>query len=245
MTHTGQEEHDALPAKQQRAMRDAQITTQHLAGLSVADIAAAHGLTSSRVRQVLANRAGLDDELRRRQQAEHRRLEKQALRWFEQHPAGTLDQAATALGVDTARARQLLGDRAARHQAPVGGWRRPRYTPAQVDAALAEFVADGGRRQADYESLHKARGWPSLSMVITHHGRWTAALAHALDQPVTPGGRQPRFTDTDLDHWIARYLHHTQPDAPSGRLVRSRIGTWPAIRARGMAVLVVDDGGRR
>lgn len=252
MTHGGQEDQDHLSPQQQRAMRDAQVVTQHLAGVPVAQIAATHGLTGSRVRQILAAHDGLDDELRRRQREHRRRLEKQALRWSQQHPAGTIDQAATALGVDTTHARQLLGDRAARHQAPVGGWHRPRYTPAQVDAALTAFVADGGRRQADYEALHASRGWPSLSVVITHHQRWSTALAHALGQPATPGGRRPRFTDADLDTWVARYLAHTptpwtlqgltgwlrtQAGAPSGRLVRSRLGTWPAIRQRGLDTL--------
>ena len=242
---------DVAAQRQARAERDARIITAWLAGTPARTLAETHGLSRARIYQILTSRSDLISEGQRRGrersvgERDRHELELDAVRdWSLEHPGATLQEAVADLGVSLPVVREGLGERLSLHAAPPPG-RGPVYDDVEVDAAVRAFVAEGGRRRADYNAVRLERGWPSSSVVIARHGTWTAALATTgQPMPRTTGGRPP-FPDEALVGWLHRWYSTTsgpwtlagldtwlrsQEGAPSVSTVRSRFGSWARIR---------------
>lgn len=235
------------PATTRRAARDARIATAYLAGIPTAEIAAENHLSAERVGQILAARPDLVAERRRRDRAatraQHRALRARAVAWSRTHPGTPLADGATTLGITQATLRDLLGPRTHLH---TGQRSRPVvYDDAQVEQALQEFVAGGGRRRVDYDAVHRERGWPSSAVALVRYGAWSVAVGavQGISVAKRPGGRR-RFSDDVLAGWVSAYLDQgegpwtlhglevwlgTQEGAPSVSAIRQRWRTWERI----------------
>lgn len=238
--------------RQERAARDARITTAYLAGTPIDQIAADHDLSPERVNQIIAARPDLVDERRRRDRAatraEHRKLRARAVAWSRTNPGTPLVDGAAALGITQATLRNILGPRTHLHT-----HQRSRpvvYDDAQVEAALRAFVGGGGRTRADYNAVHVERGWPSSSVLMARYGPWSAVIGAGLGVSVAKraGGRRP-FSDDVLASWVSLYLSQGngpwtlhglgcwlagQEGAPSVTTIRQRWRTWERIQTEGV-----------
>ncbi len=222
----------------------ARVATAWLAGEPATSIAVRLGISRGRVVAFVSAVPGLRAEREARLAAATGRLESQVLAWSQQHIGAPLTDAAAVFAVSPYRLRHILGARATLHprrRAP-----QQHYRDEAILDALREWApAHPALTASDYQAEARTQpGRPSFATVVARFGTWHNALRAAGICPLaTATGRPMRWTPAALAAVLGEYFASPRTwsladlgnwlqeseDRPSLSLVRTRLGTWPAI----------------
>ena len=252
--------HDA--SRHDLRARDAAIVLARGRGDTCGEIAAQFGLSTERVRQIVAGAGTVDRQAARRARIARDRLaaEERREEMLATFRAGAgYGEIAAEYGLPQAcvetvlKARLTAVDRLARRRALAaardGGSRG--HSDAQLLAAVREAVRHAGEVPTGkrYDEIARARGLPSISTIENRLGGWNAALRAAGFTPLNAGRSTytTRWTEEaslgavaslmgelgDLPS-LARYEEIAQGSAglPSGATLRKRFGSWSLLAAR-------------
>lgn len=239
-----------------RAERDAEMVRLRNQGVTLAAIARLHGLSTTRVRQVLAENGGPDSgaAAAARARAEEDRalaVRRTVLDRAAEHPAETVEELAAATGTSHDEVLAALPERERRRRKDPAGPRVPR---AVYVRAVAQVASEHGLTSITYRQYDRLRRrhHPSSARVRQALGSWAKACTAAGIRTGSDGrgGGVPATWDADsVMGWVVAYLRSPDPDftyrdldlwlrgqdgAPSAQTVRNRSGmSWAQLLAEG------------
>jgi DNA-binding CsgD family transcriptional regulator len=238
--------------------RNAEICALYAAGHTLREIAARHGLSAERVRQILRDVGGPTAADTRAARAAKREREDAHLRSrvdddVRDHPGSTVDEIAARLGLDvrtvngalTPAARRLVVRRGTRSTTTWSDEDLLQVLRLAASYAFPLTVSEYGSLIACGEVCG-----PTALTIEKRFGSWIRACRVAGVEP----GRQFRtsyqstWTDDDLVGYVTEYLGderyagtfegydvwrvRERPDAPSAPTIRNRLGQWAAVKQR-------------
>ena len=242
--------------------RDAAIVLARGRGDTFGEIAARFGLSTERIRQIVAAAGTVDRSTARRARMARDRLAAQERRG-EVLAAWRAGAAPAKIAADVGLPRKCIeavmrehltaADRSARRRAL--GADRNGALRRHSDAQLLAAVREAARREGEvptgkrYGEIARLRGLPSISTIENRLGGWNAALQAAGLTPANAGRSSytVRWTEeacleavaplvsrlADLPS-LGRYEEIAQgrADLPSGATLRKRFGSWSMLAAR-------------
>lgn len=241
--------------------RNDQIVQLRRDGKTLQEIADTFGLTRERVRQITTRAGvGAESARgagRRQRAAAGMECRRHVARTLSVQPGLDLDALAEAVDRDAELVRAVLTPAMkAALGVPARTWIQSRWTPEEMLELIrgaAEVQAAGTSENPLtgplYDEARELIGGPSRVRISQTFGKWSAAVA-AAGLVSEPASRRlgSRFSDDALYEFVVEYLldpcsgsrsfagftdwrNSHQPSAPSGVLIRQRLGPWADIRA--------------